>query len=113
VKLCGDKEAVSHMLSILLDNAVRYTDEGGQIRLIVSKKRGKAVITVWNTCHIEETTGLERLFDRFYRPDESRSRDTGGSGIGLSIAQAAARAHGGSITVKSEDGKSICFTVVI
>lgn len=113
VKVYGDRETVSHMLSILLENAVRYSDEGGQIRFTVSKKRGKAVITVWNTCCLAETSGLERLFDRFYRPDESRSGDTGGSGIGLSIAQAAARAHGGSITVKSGDGKSICFTVVI
>lgn len=113
VKLCGDKEAVSKMLSSLLDNAVRHSDEGGRIRFAVHKKRGKAVITVWNTCHLVETTELERLFDRFYRPDGSRSRDTGGSGIGLSIAQAAARAHGGGITVNSEDGKSICFTVVI
>ena len=54
---------------------------------------------------------MDRLFDRFYRPDESRSRNTGGSGIGLSIAQAVADAHGTRIEVDSQDGTSIIFKV--
>ena len=67
----------------------------------------------FNTCELQGITDLERLFDRFYRPDESRSTNTGGTGIGLSMAQAIVEAHGGKITVNSTDGKTIIFTVVI
>lgn len=113
VNIYGDQGAVGKMLSVLLDNAVRYSEAEGSIRLDILKRKGKAVISVWNTCYLEEFSDLDRLFDRFYRPDRSRSRETGGNGIGLSIAQAVAKAHGGGITVKSGDGKSICFTVTL
>lgn len=66
---------------------------------------------VYNTCHFEDTAHLDRLFDRFYRPDESRSSGTGGNGIGLSIARAIAEAHRGSITARSESGEDITFRV--
>lgn len=82
------------MISILLDNAVRYSDEDGTIRLDIYRKRGKICIEVFNTCSLPDTSNLERLFDRFYRMDESRSKLTGGTGIGLSMVQAIVEAHG-------------------
>lgn len=111
--LCGNPDATRQMISVLLDNAMKYSDENGTIRLDVYKVHGKTKIEVFNNCVLEETQNLSRLFDRFYRPDNSRSRKTGGSGIGLSIAQAVAEAYGGKIKVSSKDGKSIMFQVTI
>ena len=111
--LCGNSDATRQMVSVLLDNAMKYSDENGTIRLDVYKAHGKTKIEVFNTCVLEDTKNLNRLFDRFYRPDNSRSRKTGGSGIGLSIAQAVAEAYGGKIKVSSKDGRSILFQVTI
>lgn len=111
--LWGDRNAVQQMLSILLDNAVRYSKKGGEIRLDIYQKRGRIYLEVFNTCEIQDVTELNRVFDRFYRLDESRSANTGGSGIGLSMAQAIAEAHGGKITVHSTEGKTVVFKVVI
>lgn len=107
----GDRDSVQKVISILLDNGVKYSDEGGEIRLDVYGRRGKIWIEVFNTCDLPRVTDLDRLFDRFYRMDESRCVHTGGTGIGLSMAQAIAEAYGGRITVKSQSGRSICFKV--
>ena len=111
--LCGNPDAARQMISVLLDNALKYSDENGIIRLDVYKDHGKIKIEVYNTCVLEDTKNLSRLFERFYRSDDSRSGRTGGSGIGLSIAQAVAEAYGGKIKVRSKDGKSILFQVTI
>lgn len=111
--LCGNPDSIRQLISILLDNALKYSDEHGSIRLDVYKVHGKTKIEVFNTCILEDTKNLSRLFDRFYRPDDSRSQKTGGTGIGLSIAQAVAEAYGGKIKVHSKDGKSILFQVSI
>lgn len=111
ISFFGDKNAVQQMVSILLDNAVRYSDASGNIRMDVQKKTRKVEITVFNTCALGDTKHLDRLFDRFYRPDESRSHRDGGMGIGLSIAKAVAEAHGGTISVSSRDGEDITFKI--
>lgn len=109
----GDRDAIQRLISILLDNAVRYSDEGGEIRLLIYRRRGKVCIEVMNTCIFPDIPDLDRLFDRFYRPDESRSAATGGTGIGLSMVRAIAKTHGGKATVQSIDGSRICFRVVL
>ena len=113
VEFYGDRDSVQKIISILLDNGVKYSDEGGEIRLDVGRKRGKVWIQVFNTCDLPEGTDLNRLFDRFYRVDESRSADTGGTGVGLSMAQAIAEAYGGRITARKTGDNGICFTVRI
>ena len=113
VTMHGDKDAVQRMLSVLLDNAIRYSDPAGSIRLSVGQKRGKVRIEVFNTCDIEAPPDVSRLFDRFYRPDDSRSKDTGGTGVGLAIARAVAEAHGGTITAACPDGKSMTITAIL
>ncbi len=113
VTMHGDKDAVQRMLSVLLDNAIRYSDPEGSIRLSVGKKRGKVTIEVFNTCDIEAPPDVSRLFDRFYRPDDSRSKDTGGTGVGLAIARAVADAHGGTISASCPDGKSMTITAIL
>lgn len=96
----GDRSAIQQMVSILLDNAVKYSVTGGQICLKAWKEGRQVEITVENTCDPAEQMDISRLFDRFYRGDETHSGQVSGTGIGLSIAQATAQAHGGKITVK-------------
>lgn len=109
----GDRSSLQQMVSILLDNAIKYSDKDGAIRLDIYRKRGKICIEIFNTCDLPDISDLDRLFDRFYRMDESRSKLTGGTGIGLSMVQAIVEAHGGRIRVKSPDGKTICFKIVL
>ena len=105
----GDRDAIQRMISILLDNAVRYSDDGGEIEMQIYRRKSKISIEVTNTCSLSDASNLDRLFDRFYRLDESRSTATGGTGIGLSMVRAIAETHGGKATVQSKDGKEICF----
>lgn len=110
--LYGDCASIQQMLSILLDNAVKYSKAGGEISLDIYRRRRKVCIEVFNTCDLPDKVDLDRLFDRFYRMDESRSIRTGGTGIGLSMAQAVAEAHGGKIKAERVDKKAIRFRVI-
>ena len=105
----GDRAAISRLLSILLDNAVRYTPAGGEIRLSVGCMARRIVIEVSNTCTLDRSIDPERLFERFYRPDESRSVHTGGSGIGLAIAREITEGHGGRICAVFSGNDTIVF----
>ena len=96
--------ATQQMVSILLDNAIKYTPEGGTIRLEAKRSGKKLIISVSNTCTDGVQLDINRLFDRFYRADESHSAAISGSGIGLSIAKATAEAQGGSIHAAQKDG---------
>lgn len=108
----GDKNAIQQMVSILMDNALKHSDDNGKIRLDVEKKHRRIEIRVYNTCNMSNAKDTDRLFDRFYRSDSSRnSRDS--YGIGLSIAKAIAENHGGTIRVETTDNTAICFVVTI
>ena len=111
VLLLGDRETVSRMFSVLLDNAVRYSDEKGEIRVSIRKKRNRVMAEVFNTCDYAQPPDVERLFDRFYRPDASRSTQTGGNGVGLSIARAVVLAHGGRISAICPSGKTMTIRI--
>ena len=106
----GDRTAIGQLVSILLDNAVKYSPDGGVIRLHVCRSGKRAEIEVYNTLESDERLDCKRLFERFYRPDASRNANTGGSGVGLSIAKATVEAHGGTIRAR-QNGKEITFTV--
>lgn len=109
----GVPEEIRRLFSILLDNAMKYSDEQGAI-FFQLKQRGKSIcIVVFNTVDFIETEQLQYLFDRFYRTDVSRNSQTRGYGIGLSIARAIVLAHKGKITVSSENGRTILFTVLL
>ena len=111
--LCGDEKAVRQLTSILLDNAVKYTPEGGKIRLTLEKQGRSIALTVYNDASVPVPRAeLPRLFDRFYRTDPSRSSETGGHGIGLSIAKAIVNAHKGRITAATEDERSLTVTAL-
>lgn len=111
--LWGDRSMIQQLLSILLENAIRYSDEGGMIRMDVGRRHGRIRIEVYNTCQLEADVDVQRWFDRFYRQDRSRSEKTGGTGIGLSMAQAIVEAHGGEISVKCHNRKEITFQVIL
>lgn len=98
----GEENLIRRLVSILLDNAVKYCDPGGQITLSVSKRR-HPVLVVENTYRDVDQIALEKLFDRFYRADKARTFD-GGFGVGLSIARGIARQHHGDISVYKKNG---------
>ena len=115
VRAHADAAAVVQVVELLLDNATRYASEGSVIELslrAVSRGAGKgaAELVVANAVDELPEGDLDRLFDRFYRADVSRSSKTGGSGVGLSVVRAIAEAHGGSATVSGHDHQ-ITFTV--
>lgn len=115
VRAHADAAAVTQVVELLLDNATRYASEGSVIELslrAVSRGAGKgsAELVVSNAVDELPEGDLNRLFDRFYRADVSRSSKTGGSGVGLSVVRAIAEAHGGSATVSGHDHQ-ITFTV--
>lgn len=84
---CGDEAAVRQLVSILLDNAVKYAAPDTEIRIALEPLRRGVRLTVENECTQPPDGPLDRLFDRFYRPDASHTAATGGFGIGLSIAK--------------------------
>lgn len=106
----GDGERLAQVVYILLDNAAKYTPEGGTVSLALARESGSAVLRVANTGNGIAREDLPRIFDRFYRPDDSRTSATGGTGLGLSIALAIVGNSGGSIGAESADGLTT-FTV--
>lgn len=110
----GDISALSQVVELLLDNATRYASDGSEIELALKKRsRGGVTLQVSNAVDAMPEGELKRLFDRFYRADTSRNSQTGGSGVGLSVAQAIVEAHGGSIRAQALDAHTICFTVTL
>ncbi len=112
IRLKGVPDNFFRLFSILLDNAVKYCDPEGTIRLSVSARGRNIWISVSNPCAGVDTAQLSRYFDRFYRADSSRARSTGGYGIGLSTAKAIVTRHRGRISNHYADGV-ITFTAVI
>ena len=98
----GDRTAIQQMFSILLDNALKYSPDGGSISLTTQRSGKRAEVTVSNTVDTAQSIDTTRLFDRFYRADESHSGAVSGTGIGLSIVKATVEAHGGTISVRQE-----------
>lgn len=93
----GDIEVLSKLFSILLDNAIKYTPENGSISISLENKKKYVHIKIFNTCQDLKKENIDKLFDRFYREEKSRSRKTGGYGIGLSLAKSIVEAHSSTI----------------
>lgn len=108
--LRGDESALRKLVSILLDNAFKYSSDSGDIRLRFYRQGKNIFLTVSNSVDEIPKNSIPHLFDRFYRADSSRNSETGGHGIGLSIAQAVVRAHGGKIVAYTPDGKTLRIT---
>ena len=110
ISVMGDLEDIVRLVGILLDNAIKYTDDRKEIAVKLFGKSKKAVLTVENTCKGLERDSVKKFFDRFYRSDSSRNSSTGGYGIGLSMAQAIVQNHKGKLSVHYTDDERIIFT---
>ncbi len=113
IEYIGDESQIKHIVSILIDNAVKYSDENGKIKISLSMRQNKRILEVFNTGQGIPADKLEKIFERFYREDEARSSSSGGYGLGLSIAYEIVARHGGRIFARSEYGKWAMFTVVL
>lgn len=110
----GDEKAIAQLVRLLLDNALKYSPEGGSVSLTLEKTGRQCRLSVSNTTDNPlPLDNLKALFERFYRADPSRNSQTGGHGIGLSVAKAIVTAHGGKIQATSEDGHSLCITAFL
>jgi signal transduction histidine kinase len=101
----GDRDQLKQLALILLDNAIKYTPQGGKVRLELKQTERHAEFRVSDTGNGIAAQDLPHVFERFYRADQSRRRDPGGSGLGLSIAKWIVEQHGGEIRLESELGK--------
>jgi len=111
ISLSGDPSRLRELLTVLLDNAVKYTDAGGRVDVSVRKEHRKAIITVSDNGPGIPSEALPHVFDRFYRVDEARSRESGGTGLGLAIARHIVEAHSGTIDVESKIREGTVVTV--
>lgn len=99
IRLSGNRDSIVQLMTVLLDNAVKYTESGGVIRAELYGNEKNITLSIANTC--EPIDHPEKLFDRFYRGDSARTQKNGGYGIGLSVAQAIAELRKGSITAEN------------
>lgn len=113
IRVKGDEAALRQLVSLLLDNAVKYSSDHSPIRLRLYTSSKNRILSVWNQTAPTAVGRHDELFDRFYRADTSRSCKTGGFGIGLSVAKAIVLSHRGKISAHSADGKSLEFTVTL
>lgn len=109
----GDERSIRQLAGILMDNAVKYSSENGNITLTLKKKGKKIFLEVYNDADDLPQGKLDVLFERFYRLDSSRNSGTGGSGIGLSVAKAIVQAHKGKITAENKNGRGLTITVIL
>lgn len=112
-RISGDKDMIKQLMRILLDNAIKYTPAGGSITLGVKKDRNHCVLSVTDTGAGISAEELPKVFDRFYRCDESRKSHTSGHGLGLSIARIIVSAHSGQLKVRSKVGVGTTFSVML
>jgi len=106
-----DRPRIRQAISILLDNAIKYTSQGGKVKVEVQEREGRAELVVSDTGIGISREQLPLVFERFYRADQARTR--GGAGLGLAIARQIAEAHGGTIEARSEPGRGSTFTLRI
>ena len=109
----GDERSIRQLTGILMDNAVKYSSENGNITLTLKKKGKKILLEVYNDADDLPQGKLDVLFERFYRLDNSRNSGTGGSGIGLSVAKAIVQAHKGKIAAENKNGRGLTITVIL
>ena len=106
-----DTNKIYQLMIILLDNAIKYTEENDEIQVNTYSKENKCIIEIKDTGIGVSDDGLKRIFERFYREDRARSRETGGTGLGLSIANMIVSAHNGTIKASHNNPKGTVFTI--
>ncbi len=109
----GDPDRLAQVLTNLIDNALRYTQPGGQVTIRLARHDGQVHLTVTDSGPGIPPEELPFVFERFWRGDKSRSRDSGGSGIGLAVVKQLVNLHGGTVNVESQLGKGSVFQVLL
>ena len=109
----GDEQSIKKMIEALIDNAVKYSNKGSEISVKLFKRGNKRIIEVFNEGQGVTEAQKDRLFDKFYRTDDSRARETGGYGIGLSLVKSIVDMHKGKIEAESKKGEYIVFRVIL
>ncbi|MFK7692582.1 sensor histidine kinase [Paenibacillus sp. HJGM_3] len=107
----GNSEQLKQVVMILLDNAIKYTNPKGSISLTLAKRHHDILLTETNTGQGIAPEHLDRIFDRFYRADPSRSRKHGGYGLGLAIAKSIVEQHKGKLYAKTVPNETTSFYV--
>jgi heavy metal sensor kinase len=113
VEVVGDPSRLQQLVVNLLDNAIRYTSEGGGISVSTTRQGHRAILTVADSGAGIPPEALPHVFERFYRADKARTRYSGGSGLGLSIVKAICTAHHGEIEISSTEGVGTSVTVLL
>ena len=103
--IIGDKDRLEQVIVNIISNAIKYTQEDGNISVYIGKNYSEVYVKVTDNGVGIPEEDLPRIFERFYRVDKARSREMGGTGLGLSIAREIVEAHGGNISINSEYGK--------
>ena len=111
LRLWGVKPVLMEMAYNLCDNAIRYNKNGGEVRMTLAEENGEAVLGVADTGIGIPQDEQERIFERFYRVDSSRSAENGGTGLGLSIVKHGAALHDGKVTLNSIPGEGTTMRV--
>ncbi|NKY20249.1 HAMP domain-containing histidine kinase [Tsukamurella spumae] len=111
VELTGDRDRLHQVITNLVSNALRHTPDDASVRVRVAAEPGAVVLSVADTGAGMDPAEAARVFERFYRTDSSRSRGSGGAGLGLSIVQSIVVRHGGTVTVETAPGQGATFTV--
>jgi two-component system sensor histidine kinase VicK len=109
----GDRDKMERVVTNIVSNAVKYTPEGGRIKVVCGAKYAEAYITVEDNGIGIPKADLPRIFERFYRVDKARSRESGGTGLGLAIAKELCEMHGGKIKIDSEEKKGTKVTITL
>lgn len=109
----ADINMIKQVITILIDNAIKYTQDDGIIKIIIEKQGNKTKIEICNTCEDIKKVNIDRVFDRFYRDDKSRNKKKEGYGIGLSIAKSIIGAHKGKLTASINNENMVCFKIII
>jgi two-component system sensor histidine kinase SenX3 len=113
MSVIGDRAQLVSAVGNLIDNAVKYSDQGSIVKVEVRREEGRMLISVADNGPGIAAEHLGRVFERFYRVDDARSRGTGGTGLGLAIVRHIALLHGGDVSVTSEVGSGSTFTLSI
>ncbi len=111
ITMTGNATKLSQVFYNLIDNAIKYTPRGGQVRMELSRTGKKAIFRITDNGVGIPAQDRDLIFTRFYRVDKTRARETGGTGLGLAIVKQVVRQHKGDVYVKSEEGKGSTFTV--
>ena len=107
----GDVNRLHQVFGNLVTNALHHAGEDAEVKLRLDKRDGQVIVDVEDNGRGIPAQDLPHLFERFYRPDVSRSRASGGSGLGLSIVKGLVEAHGGTVTVRSTEGEGTLFRI--